>query len=398
MYYKKCDCFLCKDKHEMPNEELPIVKPLLEILALKLSNVSRGQTYDSLMKLLNEIHKKNSLIKHGLSNRMDLVKTHFMDLRSEIQLSTEEAIQQINDLSSKLINDIDLSANELIEYNKSISLDNLDGFNDIVKELELFHTANTDYLKKYEVDEKILLKSSAEAVYLIKKAEKELDDLNSLVFNKKLKVFIKNTTKISESILGEIKFFKSNFSDSIILKDDLEKQKFIKICAFPFDKDRKLIFRASQDGFGCDAFHAKCNEIPNTLIIIKSQNGNVFGGYTEQSWFGHYNFKNDKNAFLFSLINHLNTPYKLKCNDPDKAIYCGSYPPDYYLFEFGCKDLSICTHSNLIKSSYSKLGNSYSKPNYGKDDCLMGPPLADFLLLAGSENFLVEEIEVFTKI
>jgi hypothetical protein len=58
MYYKKYDCFLCKDKHEMPNEELPIVKPLLEILALKLSNVSRGQTYDSLMKLLNEIHKK----------------------------------------------------------------------------------------------------------------------------------------------------------------------------------------------------------------------------------------------------------------------------------------------------------------------------------------------------
>jgi hypothetical protein len=49
-------------------------------------------------------------------------------------------------------------------------------------------------------------------------------------------------------------------------------------------------------------FHSKCDDKPNTLIIIKSINGNIFGGYTEQSWSGK-GYRFDPNSFIFSLNN-----------------------------------------------------------------------------------------------
>jgi len=49
----------------------------------------------------------------------------------------------------------------------------------------------------------------------------------------------------------------------------------------------ELIYSASRDGFEADQFHSKCDKNPNTFIIIQSTNGNLFGGYTEQSWSGN---------------------------------------------------------------------------------------------------------------
>ena len=58
------------------------------------------------------------------------------------------------------------------------------------------------------------------------------------------------------------------------------------LCEFPIDQIWNLIYRASQDGFEIANFHSKCDDKPNTLGVIKSENNeNVFGGYTEQSWF-----------------------------------------------------------------------------------------------------------------
>jgi len=51
-------------------------------------------------------------------------------------------------------------------------------------------------------------------------------------------------------------------------------------------------------------FHAKCDNKPNTFVVIKSTKVHVFDGYTELSW-SDSNFKSDKNAFIFSLINKI---------------------------------------------------------------------------------------------
>jgi len=183
------DCLVCKEKHEMPRYGLPILEPLFQLLSKKKAKVSRGKAFHSLLKLLDEIVEKHSLIKLGIENTTDLVYTHCMDLRNDVQLVTEKCIEQINDLSSEIIEEIDEYEQEMMEYNKNISK-SLDKYNEIVKELETFHLVNTEYLKKYEVDEKLVIKSNKEATNLIKKAELEIDNLKGIIFDKRFFKFV----------------------------------------------------------------------------------------------------------------------------------------------------------------------------------------------------------------
>jgi len=67
------DCLVCKAKHKMPENGFAINKSLSKILAIELTNVSRGEAYNSLMKLLDEIQKKLNLLKLGINNGTDFV-------------------------------------------------------------------------------------------------------------------------------------------------------------------------------------------------------------------------------------------------------------------------------------------------------------------------------------
>jgi len=68
-------------------------------------------------------------------------------------------------------------------------------------------------------------------------------------------------------------------------------------------KELKKLYQATIDGDWPLKFHLKCDNIPNTLVIIKSAGNRRFGGFTSQTWQSDSNgaFKDDKNAFLFSL-------------------------------------------------------------------------------------------------
>jgi hypothetical protein len=67
-------------------------------------------------------------------------------------------------------------------------------------------------------------------------------------------------------------------------------------------KNIKLIFKGSVDGFGAANFHAKCDNIANTLVVIRSEHGKVFGGYTFKT-LNFFWLVKDANAFIFSLTN-----------------------------------------------------------------------------------------------
>jgi hypothetical protein len=377
------DCLVCKKKHEMLQDGLPNNELALEILAIEITRVSRGETYDSLKKLLNEIEKKCSIIKLGIKNSTDLVKEHCIDLRSDVQLKTEEAIQQINDINSKLIEEIDEYEQELIEFNKTNSK-SLDLFNATVKELESFHTLNNENLNKNEVDYNLVKKSNEEANNLIKKAELEIEKIKNMILNGEILEFERNNEKINETIIGKLKTDKI---DSLILSNRGQQKKLFTLCEFPIDQKWNLIYRASQNGFEASSFHSKCDNKPNTLIIIKTTNDNVFGGYTEQTWNHTANYKADPNSFLFSLINKLNKPIKMKWSRNYGICCSSSYGPVFG----GGHDLLIANNSNINTKSSSDLGHSYTHPDYE----YASNEAKSFL--AGSFNFQVSEIEVYTK-
>ena len=144
--------------------------------------------------------------------------------------------------------------------------------------------------------------------------------------------------------------------DSNILNGSLQC-KLVQLCEFSQCQDWKLMYRASRDGFSSKNFHSKCDNMESTLTVIKSESGNVFGGYTDKAWDSNGRGVTDPNAFIFSLINKENRPFKVICSDGcQNAILCGpSYGPT---FGRDPCDLHISDNPNTMESSYSNLSNT----------------------------------------
>ena len=152
-------------------------------------------------------------------------------------------------------------------------------------------------------------------------------------------------------------------------------------------KEFTLLYRASRDGFRASNFHAKCDNQPSTLTIIKTTNGYIFGAYTAVAWDSSNSYKADPNAFIFSLVNVRSTPLlipvKVRSNH---SIYCiATHGPNFG----GGHDIHIANNSNTVNASYSNLGCSYDLTLFS----YRSTEARSFL--AGSYNFQTSEIEVF---
>jgi len=149
------------------------------------------------------------------------------------------------------------------------------------------------------------------------------------------------------------------------------------------------IYQATLDGFDASNFHSKVDGINGTLSVIKSSNGNIFGGFTSVNWGLPPGYYNDSSVYIFSLVNQQNFSCKIFSNNSANAIYASpTYGPTFG----GGHDLNIRNHSNSNPSSISNLGHTFTAPlgyAYGST--------AARNFLAGSNNFLTTEIEVYTS-
>ena len=150
-----------------------------------------------------------------------------------------------------------------------------------------------------------------------------------------------------------------------------------------------LLYRGSRDGFRTPDFHYHCDNKPNTLTIIKSTSGNIFGGFTSAQWKSSLirNWEEDKSAFIFSLVNNEHKPLLFEHTSFNKnslSLFT-RYGPVFG----GGNDIFIADSSNTNTNSYSSVGYTYIHPDYpyGSDKART--------ILAGSFNFQVHEIEVF---
>ncbi len=174
--------------------------------------------------------------------------------------------------------------------------------------------------------------------------------------------------------------------DSTIIKNATQ---LVNLVEFSQNDNLVLLYRASRDGFSASNFHQKCDYKTNTLVIIKSTSGNVFGGYTEASWDGDW-YKQDPSAFLFSLTNKDNTPVKLKQKENNQYSIM-AWPNSGPRFGNG-HDIFIISDSNTNTNSYSNLGRSYVHSAYAE-----GSNEAKSFL-AGSYQFQTAEIEVYQRV
>jgi hypothetical protein len=176
--------------------------------------------------------------------------------------------------------------------------------------------------------------------------------------------------------------------DSKILDSDLS-QKLTDLCEFSSGLKMQLLYRASEHGLTIRDFHSRCDKHSNTLTVVKTTDGYIFGGYTQQTWDSTFSdLKSDKNAFIFSLINRENNPLKMRIKSGGiNATFCNhNFGP-----RFGGADIIIGSSGFLLAGS-SNLGNSYQHPTYAYQSSQAQS------FLAGFNAFKVSEIEIFKLI
>jgi len=124
-------------------------------------------------------------------------------------------------------------------------------------------------------------------------------------------------------------------------------------------KNFPLLWRATRDGFAASKFHTLCDGKSNTLTVVKSTTGYIFGGYASLAWANSGSYKNDPTAFMFSLTNTGNTPVKiLQKVSTGNSVYHGS--SDGPCWGSG-RDLRVADMSNTF-DNYCAI-SAYALPN-----------------------------------
>ncbi|XP_058953338.2 uncharacterized protein [Pocillopora verrucosa] len=188
-----------------------------------------------------------------------------------------------------------------------------------------------------------------------------------------------------DGILDELKA--NPFKDSAILSSEQRETlvDWLKDTRESLGDDYVLLYRASRNGWAASNFHSCCDNKGPTVTVIKSGNY-IFGGYTEQPWQSSNTapYKRAPGSFLFSLVNASGLPpTKMPLIDgmEGNAIYCHNNCGP--VFGAG-HDLCVPNCPNSHNCSVN-LGNTYQCPAGQNGN----------LFLTGSQNFVVNEMEVF---
>ena len=83
---------------------------------------------------------------------------------------------------------------------------------------------------------------------------------------------------------GEVKDKFSTIFDSKLLS--LEHVDFLNTIISDVGRLQRVerLFRASEHSFSADAFHNKCDNKEDTLVLIRTEFGKTIGGYTHYYW------------------------------------------------------------------------------------------------------------------
>lgn len=260
--------------------------------------------------------------------------------------------------------------------------------------LQLFNKGlNEKHINKYFYKEILLLQKEDK---ILDKEIEELKRQNEIINNRLFK--LENLIQKKENN-NKIEDFFNNFENKEINSNDINSYLLNKKEDIDFLNNRllqdkeilkgkkvkyKLLYKSSINGENSKDFHKLCDNSPQTLTIIKTINGKVFGGYTEQTWkdldikkIG--TIKKDNKSFLFSL--NKKKIYNIYYEQP--AIWCHeSYGPCFY----GKGNFTIYTKEKLL--------NGIMKTNKARE-CSFSGMEKDYELTDGEETFSPLEIEVF---
>ena len=366
----------------------PVIQKQLGVFSPIQSPLSNYETQsynpqsDTIFRLETEVA---SLRAENEAFRKQILELNKLRLEAEETRLLKEQVEQLSPLKAQVEEMVSMKT-QLAELNE---------LRNKVKELEKLRSEvekiNTDKKKKF----KSLGKKEKKEVKKVRKirrvekqekTEKKPENKNIEIKNEINKEIIedKKDEKQIEENKEEIKIVEKeekteqNIVNGEIIHNIEELEMLIRnINKSSHKMTLNLIYKASADSDKAIDFHNKCDKAKNTIVLIETDKGKRFGGYTSVSWEGNCEDKIDDDAFVFSLD-------KMKIYNiipGEKAIGC--YPKFGPVF-LGCQ-------IKIFDNAFKRGGTTFEKGlNYNTTE--------DYELTDGDREFRVKDVEVYEVI
>ena len=310
----------------------------------------------------------------------------------QVSKTYEEITKDIpNFKASENINSIYILLNRLFKSNKyQIKNEDENKLKIIVKIKDMLGNDENHeiILNQKELDVNSKMESMKKTIKILEKKVEELTKENNEIKKNVEKLTKENDDNkkkidILYNLYGNNSFiFQSDKIDSMILKNKNEIDFVLEEIEKKIGKKNniKLIYRATRDSDLSSQFHSKCDNIQNTIMIVKTSGGYKFGGFTSTGWKNEKGkYISDSNAFCFSI--NLHKIYNII--NPNRAMYNQSTDGSP----------SFGGSSNYIFRITEKfLNNDRNFVDKMKD---YGGEIKEYEINGGNYNFKVDELEVF---
>ena len=204
--------------------------------------------------------------------------------------------------------------------------------------------------------------------------------------NKNLSDKVSNLEKIVTAMSKQINLDLDNYKTKFNKTEStiLDTSTFITVYnLFELSKENltlKLLYRATKENDTSEKLYEEIKGETNTIVLIETKNGNIFGGYTSAQWPEKNEKTKETTALLFSITK--NKVYKAKENTYGSVIENTDYCFPSFINGFSLKNnyFSSCWHNTKKLEVYQ---NTWDNFTY------------DYELNDGKENFEVKNLEVF---
>ena len=350
------------------------------------SNITKNNELDDI-NTKNQNHNENQTpIDQGLSNYYNI-----NNITSYKPENTYETNYEIDNSVLKEIMSLDVNEStnkRLKEYIHKLQIQNND----------LIYTINQIKKDIVEINQRCI------------KLENFIQKPNKSVLNKcfydededKIKVVYQNRSQYHFfTLLNDEKTYyseKINFFNSYII-DKQDKREFMITKVLPktkFTLFKKIFDSKLFDDDRAKTFHEQCDGVSYILVIIKTTEGKIFGGFTSKKWDSKSSYYEDKDAFLFCL----NSKKIIWIDDCySKAIYTDANNGPVFGKGYDIFISDLCTKN---EESYSKLKYCYGTKdqiitkNYLLENNYDNLDLKKSYSTTG--NFKVQSYEVFCAV
>lgn len=296
--------------------------------------------YDNMMDQINNIEQKFSSEIDNFNKEIKEIKMNNEYLNKQIILITN----QISKLNEKIENDIN-NKNDIIKKGNKLEK--------LLQRIELLEEDKNDINNENIVIDKEDINEGINVLKKIikNKEEKNLEKLRNCFINK------------SRIILNE--------EDIDFIINRLNKYNPISF---------KIIFSSSNDGDSIKTFHDKCDGEDFILIIIETNKGYKFGGFTSIGFDSSGFELNDDNAFLFSI----NKKKIYEINPGNAAVYCNKRFGPIFCAKKDDTNYNICISDNFL----SNISTTSKKSVCYKID-------EEYELNFGEKDFIIKELEIY---